>query len=101
MLQQKKAQDFVIATGQQFSVKDFINLTAKKLKMSLVWKGKKLKEKAYLDNQIVIEIDPKYFRPSEVDSLKGNPLKAKKVLKWKPKYSINQLIDDMIETINQ
>jgi GDPmannose 4,6-dehydratase len=100
MLQQATPQDFVIATGQQYSVKDFINHAAKKLKMPIVWKGKNLKEKAYLDNQIIIEIDPKYFRPSEVDSLKGNAAKAKKILKWKPKYDIYQLIDDMIKTID-
>ena len=100
MLQQATPQDFVIATGQQYSVKDFINLAAKKLKMSIVWKGKNLNEKAYLDNQTIIEIDPKYFRPSEVDSLKGNAAKAKKILKWKPKYNIYQLIDDMIKTID-
>jgi GDPmannose 4,6-dehydratase len=100
MLQQSTPQDFVIATGQQYSVKDFINLAAKKLKMSIVWKGKNLNEKAYLDNQTIIEIDPKYFRPSEVDSLKGNAAKAKKILKWKPKYNIYQLIDDMIKTID-
>jgi GDPmannose 4,6-dehydratase len=97
MLQQQKPQDFVIATGQQHSVKDFINFTAKKLQMPIVWKGKKLKEKAYLNNQIIIEIDPNYFRPSEVDSLKGNASKAKKILKWKPKYGINDLINDMIK----
>ena len=96
MLQQKKPKDFVIATGIQYSVKDFINLSAKKLKMSLTWKGQKLKEKAYYLNKPIIEIDPKYFRPSEVDSLMGNAKKAKKELGWKPEYTINTLIDEMI-----
>ena len=96
MLQQKKPQDFVIATGIQYTVKEFINLTAKKLKMPIIWKGNKLKEKAYLDKRSIIEIDPKYFRPSEVNSLKGNALKAKKYLNWKASYDLDGLIEDMI-----
>ena len=96
MLQQKKPQDFVIATGTQYTVKEFINLSAKKLKMPITWKGNKLKEKAYLYNKPIIEIDPKYFRPSEVESLKGSSLKARKELKWDPKYNIHTLIDEML-----
>ena len=69
--------------------------------MPIVWKGNNLKEKAYLNNHIIIEIDPKYFRPSEVDSLKGDATKAKKILKWKPKFNIDDLINDMIKTINK
>ena len=97
MLQQKKPQDFVIATGIQYTVKEFINLSAKKLKMPIIWKGNKLKEKAYLLNKPIIEIDPKYFRPSEVESLKGNANKAKKLLKWKTSHNIHSLIQDMID----
>ncbi len=96
MLQQKKPKDYVIATGEQYTVKDFINLSAKKLEMSIIWKGSKLKERACIDNKTIIEINPKYFRPSEVDSLMGDPLKAKKELKWKPTHNIHSLIDDMI-----
>ena len=101
MLQQKTPQDFVIATGQQYKVKDFINLSAKKLRMPLIWKGKNLKEKAYYNSQVIIEIDAKYLRPSEVDSLKGNALKARTKLKWKPKHTINTLIDDMIKEFDK
>jgi len=97
MLQQKIPKDYVIATGKQYTVKEFINLSAKKLKMPIIWKGDKLKEKAYLDNKIIIEIDPNYFRPAEVDSLKGSSLKARKELKWKPKHNIHSLIEDMIK----
>lgn len=100
MLQQKKPEDFVIATGNQYSVKQFVNLSAKKLKLPIVWKGKNLNEKAYMYGKPIIEIDPKYFRPSEVDSLLGNPLKAKKKLKWKTNHNINTLIDDMINKFN-
>ena len=100
MLQQRKPEDFVIATGNQYSVKQFINLSAKKLKMPIIWKGKNLNEKAYMYGKPIIEIDPKYFRPSEVDSLLGNPLKAQKKLKWKTNNNINTLIDDMINKFN-
>lgn len=99
MLQQKKPKDFVIATGIQYTVKDFVNISAMKLSMPIIWKGKKLKEKGYYNNKPIIEIDPKYFRPSEVDSLKGNPKKAKKELNWIPEYNLNTLIDEMIRKI--
>ena len=101
MLQQKIPQDFVIATGQQYTIKDFVNLSSKKLKMNIIWKGKNLKEKAYYNDKVIIEIHAQYFRPSEVDSLKGNANKAKRKLKWKPTYNINLLIEDMIKKIDQ
>ena len=101
MMQQKKPRDYTIATGEQYTVKEFINLSAKKLKMQLTWKGTKLKEKAFFNNKSIIEIDKKYFRPSEVDSLKGNASKARKELKWKPKHNINTLIDDMIRSFKE
>tara|TARA_B100000886_G_scaffold285392_1_gene209843 strand:- start:93 stop:1121 length:1029 start_codon:yes stop_codon:yes gene_type:complete len=96
ILQQKNPDDFVICTGKQYTIKQFLNLTAKKLKMSLSWKGKGLNEKAFIKNNPVIEIKKKYFRPSEVDKLVGNYNKAKKSLNWKPKHNLNSLIDDMI-----
>ncbi len=98
IMQQKKPNDFVIATGKQYSVKNFINLVSKKLGMKIVWKGKGKKEKGYIHNQETILIDEKYFRPSEVESLLGNAKKAYKILKWKPKYDIHGLIDDMISS---
>jgi GDPmannose 4,6-dehydratase len=102
MLQKRKADDYVIATGKQYSVKKFIMLTAKELKMKIVWKGEGLNEKGYFNGKIIIEIDKKYFRPAEVDTLKGDYKKAKKKLRWKPKTKINQLIKEMInfEIIN-
>ena len=98
MLQQKKPEDFVIATGHQYTVKEFINLASKKLKIPIIWRGSKLNEKAYLNNTPIIEIKSKYFRPTEVDSLKGDAKKARRILKWKPKHNIYSLIDDMINT---
>lgn len=103
ILQHKKPSDYVIATGKQYSVKEFINLTAKQLKIKIKWRGKGLREKGYLNNRIIIEIDKEYFRPTEVYSLKGNYNKAKKILGWRPVISINQLIKEMIdaEFVNQ
>ncbi len=96
MLQQKKPDDYVIATGHQHSVKRFVNLCAIQLNMKLLWKGKGLKEKCYWENKVIIEIDKKYFRPTEVESLKGDYRKAKKLLKWKPKIGIQDLVREMI-----
>ena len=98
MLQQKTPDDFVIATGKNYSVKYFINIVAKELNMKISWRGKGIREKAYdKNNNIIIECNKKYFRPSEVQTLLGNPLKAKKILKWQPKISIKQLAKEMVQ----
>jgi len=97
MMQQKKPDDYVIATGKQYTVKQFINLTAKLLKLKINWKGKGINEKAYSkDGKVIIEIDKKYFRPAEVNSLLGSSIKARRILKWKPKMNLEMLIKDMI-----
>ena len=96
MLQQKKPDDYVIATGRQYTVKQFVNLCAKQLNMEILWKGKGLKEKCYWNNKVIIEIDKKYFRPTEVESLKGDFRKARKLLKWKPNIGIKDLVREMI-----
>jgi GDPmannose 4,6-dehydratase len=99
ILQYKKPDDWVIATNEEMTVKDFINKCAKKLKMNLIWKNKGIKEVA-IDkntNKTVIKIDKKYFRPGEVDFLKGDYSKAKNLLNWKPRYKSDDLIDDMIK----
>ena len=99
ILQQKKPGDFVIATGKQYSIKEFINITARKLEMKITWKGKGLKEKAYdsIGNSI-IECDKNYFRPLDVNTLLGDARKARKILKWKPKENLYSLIDEMIKS---
>ena len=97
MLQQKKPNDYVIATGHQYSVKQFISLCAKQLNMNIIWKGKGLNEKCYWNKKVIIEIDKKYFRPTEVESLKGDFRKAKKLLKWEPKIGIQDLVKEMID----
>ena len=97
ILQQKKPDDYVIATGFQYSIKQFINLTAKKLNMKIVWKGQGLREKAFNEKNIpIIECDKNYFRPLDVNALLGDSKKARRQLKWKPSYDINSLIDEMI-----
>ena len=99
MLQQKKPDDYVIGTGKTFTIKDFINRAAKQMNLNIKWTGAGIKEKAVnVDNQkIIIECKKRYFRPLEVDYLKGNALKAKKILNWTPKISINDLIKEMIQ----
>ena len=100
MLQRKKPDDYVIATGQQYSVKEFINLTAKELGMLIEWKGRGINEKGYWNKRCIIEIDKKYFRPTEVNSLKGNSAKARRILGWKPKTGIKSLIKEMVNFEN-
>jgi GDPmannose 4,6-dehydratase len=97
MLQQTKADDYVIATGKQYSVKNFIELVCKQLSINISWKGKGIKEIGYWRNKPIIKIDPKYFRPTEVESLLGSSKKAKKILKWKPMYNIQKLVKEMID----
>jgi GDPmannose 4,6-dehydratase len=85
MLQQHQPEDFVIATGEQHSVRDFINEAAKNLDMKIKWKGKNLDEVGSLNGKDIIQIDPRYFRPAEVETLLGDASKAKKKLNWKTK----------------
>jgi GDPmannose 4,6-dehydratase len=97
MLQQKKPEDFVIATGKQFSVREFINEASKNLNMKIEWKGKGLNEIGLLNGKEIIKIDPRYFRPSEVETLVGDASKAKKKLNWFPKVSFEQLVKEMVD----
>jgi GDPmannose 4,6-dehydratase len=97
ILQHKKADDFVISTGKQISVKEFINITCKELDLKIRWTGNGLNSKAYNSNgRVIIKCDKKYYRPTEVNSLLGDSRKAQKILKWKPKINIRMLIKEMI-----
>ena len=99
ILQYKKPDDWVIATNKDNTVKKFVDIVARKLDIKLSWKGKGIKEKA-IDKKtgnVIVDIDRKFFRPTEVDFLRGDFSKARKNLKWKPAISTNELIDDMIE----
>ena len=98
ILQQKKPDDFIIATGKQYSIKEIITLTTKQLDIKIKWKGKGLNEKAYDENnQPIIECDKAYLRPLDVNTLLGDPSKAKKILKWKPTTGIQELVKEMVE----
>ena len=99
ILQYKKPDDWVIATNKENTVKNFVNLTAEKLTIKIKWIGKGIKEKAIDMNtkKTIIDLDPKFLRPTEVDFLRGDFSKARKKLKWKPMISTNELIDDMIQ----
>lgn len=99
MLQQEKPDDYVIATGENHSVREFVEEAGKLLDFNIQWKGKGLEEKGIDDKtgKIIIEIDPYYFRPAEVDVLVGDARKAKEKLGWKPKTSYHELIKIMAE----
>ena len=97
MMQKKIPNDYVIATGKQYSVKDFVNLVLKELKIKFKWVGKGINSKCYDETgNCIIQCSKKYFRPLEVDTLLGNASKAKKELNWKPTYKINDLVKEMV-----
>jgi GDPmannose 4,6-dehydratase len=97
MLQQEKPEDFVIATGVQYSVRDFINAAAKELGMKIRWKGEGVDEKGYDDNgNCIVAVDARYFRPSEVETLLGDPSNAKKKLGWIPRITFEELVSEMV-----
>ena len=97
MLQQKKPRDYVISTGKQYSVKDFVNLVLKQLNIKYYWVGSGIKTKCYDEqDNCIIECDKTYYRPLEVDTLLGSSKKAQKELNWKPKYNIKDLVKEMV-----
>jgi GDPmannose 4,6-dehydratase len=95
MLQQTQAEDFVIATGVQYTVRQFIEKTAAALGMQLRWEGSSVNEVGYWNDQPIIRIDPRYFRPTEVETLLGDPTKAKQKLGWVPEITLDQMIEEM------
>ena len=97
MLQQPVAQDFVIATGEQYSVRDFVNAAAAEIGFHLSWSGSGLEEKAFdVDGHCVVAIDPRYFRPAEVETLLGDASRAREVLGWQPTIRFGQLVAEMM-----
>jgi len=97
MLQQDEPDDYVIATGEQYSVREFVEAASSYFGMKIRWEGNGLDEVG-IDtntNKVVIKVDPKYFRPAEVESLLGDPTKAKDKLGWEPKVTFNELVEDM------
>jgi GDPmannose 4,6-dehydratase len=100
MMQLKKPDDFVIATGKQYSVRDFVNNTAKNLGINIRWTGKGVNEKGIdkKTGKTIVKVGKRYFRPTEVDALLGDARKARKILKWKPKITFNQMVKEMVES---
>lgn len=97
MLQQDEPEDFVIATGVQYSVRDFVNAAAAELDMSIRWEGSGVDEKGYDDRgNCVVAVDPLYFRPAEVETLLGDAGKAKRKLNWEPKITFKELVEEMV-----
>ena len=98
MLQQDKPEDYVIATGIQHSVRDFVNESAKVLGMEIRWEGEDEEEIGFHDDKPIVKVDPRYYRPAEVGTLLGDPSKAKNELGWAPKTSFKELVEEMTES---
>lgn len=99
MLQQDKPEDFVIATGMQKSVREFVDIAANELGLQITWRGSGVDEKGYDQNgKCIVAVDPKYFRPAEVETLLGDASKAKEKLGWTPKISFMELVTEMVKT---
>jgi GDPmannose 4,6-dehydratase len=97
MLQQEQPEDFVIATGVQYSVRDFVDVAAKELGINVRWEGEGLHEKGYdASGKCIVSVDPRYFRPTEVENLLGDPSKAKAKLGWQPKITFFELVQEMV-----
>jgi GDPmannose 4,6-dehydratase len=97
MLQQTEAEDFVIATGKQYSVRQFIEWTAAELGMQLRWEGQGVNEVGFWNDKPIVSIDPRYFRPTEVETLLGDPSKAKQKLGWVPEITAQEMCKEMVE----
>ena len=99
MLQQEKPEDFVIATGVQYSVREFVTAAAECMGIKMTWKGKGVDEKGYDQNgKCIVQVDPEYYRPTEVETLLGDATKAKTKLGWQPKTTFQQLVKEMVDS---
>jgi GDPmannose 4,6-dehydratase len=97
MLQQEQPEDFVIATGVQYSVRDFVNAAAAEIGISVTWKGAGVEEKGYdALGKCIVQVDPRYFRPTEVETLLGDATKAKEKLGWTPRTTFAELVAEMV-----
>ena len=100
MLQQEEPDDYVIATGETYSVREFVELTFKELGIDIIWQGKGEDEVGIdkVTNKILVEIDPEYYRPTEVEILIGDPSKARRKLGWEPKVRLEELVKMMVKS---
>jgi GDPmannose 4,6-dehydratase len=97
MLQQDEPEDFVIATGVQYSVRDFVNAAAKEIGIEISWSGEGVDEIGIDQNgKTIVRVDPRYFRPAEVETLLGDPTKAKEKLGWVPEITFDELVAEMM-----
>jgi len=97
MLQQDQPDDFVIATGVQYSVRQFVDTAAKELDIQITWSGEGVDEIGKdADGKVIVKVDPRYFRPTEVETLLGDPTKAKEKLGWVPQISFQELVTEMV-----
>lgn len=97
ILQQDQPEDFVIATGVQYSVREFVDAAAKELGIEIEWRGNGVEEKGYdKSGKVIVAVDPRYFRPTEVETLLGDPTKAKQKLGWTPKTTFAELVTEMV-----
>ncbi len=97
MLQQDEPEDFVIATGVQYSVRDFVNIAAKEVGIEITWRGEGMHETGSdQKGRVIVRVDPRYFRPAEVETLLGDPSKAKEKLGWTPEISFEELVEEMM-----
>jgi len=96
MLQQEQPDDYVIATGLQHSVREFVELAANYLEMPIRWQGREIEEKGYSLGKCIVSVDPRYFRPTEVETLLGDSSKAREKLGWEPRISFEQLVEEMV-----
>jgi GDPmannose 4,6-dehydratase len=97
MLQQPQPEDYVIATGRQFSVRKFVEIAATELGIQMTWKGKGVEEQGFDQHgKCIVRVDPRYFRPTEVDALLGDPSKAKHKLGWEPRITFEELVSEMV-----
>ncbi|RME81885.1 MAG: NAD-dependent epimerase/dehydratase family protein, partial [Zetaproteobacteria bacterium] len=98
MLQQDEPDDYVIATGEQHTVREFVEVAASFLGWEVHWEGEGVEEKGYTqDGRCIVEVDPRYFRPAEVDSLCGDATKAREKLGWRPRVGFKDLVREMVE----
>ena len=98
MLQQDKPEDFTISTGEQHTVREFVEVAAQVLNMNIEWQGDGREEKGIWEGKVIISVDPCYFRPTEVETLLGDSTKAKEKLGWEPKITFNELVKEMMES---
>jgi GDPmannose 4,6-dehydratase len=97
MLQQQQPEDFVITTGVQYCVRDFVNAAAKEIGIQITWKGKGVEETGTGQNgKVIVKVDPRYIRPTEVETLLGDPTKAKEKLGWTPKITFDEPVSEMV-----